>query len=100
MNTRAYKTYNGFKWGLAFRELGSLIAIVASMLVIHFNDFPWWGNIIIAFGCLLIIFLFATSFHVFGFKRWYNTEVRVIEYDPISMSKGEVVQMVTIQRTH
>ena len=93
MNTRAYKTYNGFKWGLAFRELGSLIAIVASILVIHFNDFPWWKNIITAFGCLLIIFLFATSFHVFGFKRWYNTEVRVIEYDPISMSKGEVVQM-------
>lgn len=93
MNTRAYKTYSGFKWGLAFREIGSLIAIVASMLVIHFNDFPWLGNIIITFGCLLIIFLFATSFHVFGFKRWYNTEVRVIEYDPISMSKGEVVQM-------
>lgn len=92
MNTRSHRTYNGFKWSLAFRELGSLIAIVASLIVIHFNDFSWWGNIIIALGCLLIIFLFATSFHVFRFKRWYNTEIRVIEYDPISMSKGEVVQ--------
>lgn len=92
MNTRATKKRIGFKLSLTFRELGSLIAIVESIRVIHFNGFPWWGNMLIALGCFLIIFLFATSFHILGFKSWYSTEERVIEDDPISMSKFEVVQ--------
>lgn len=91
MNQRAKRTYDGFKSSLAIREFISWFIFSCSILAIYILNLKWWGNIIIGLFCSLLFFVFACKGHILGIKKWYHKEIRTIEYDPISMSKSEII---------
>lgn len=91
MNTRATRKRIGIKWSLAIRVFTSWFVISCCIVAIYVFNLEWWGNLGIGLFCSLILFVFASKGHILGFKDWYAKEGRTIEYDPISMSKGEVV---------
>lgn len=91
MSRTLKKTYNGFKWGLMFRELASLSIMISAILSIHLFNFHWSVNILIGLFAFLLLFFFGTVPNTFRFNKWYHEEILSIEYEPIGMYKDEVI---------
>lgn len=86
-----------FKFGLAFRELGAMAVLIAGILCFHYSGlslcypYEWLANIGIGITIIALIYLFGCYGNPFCFKKWYNEENLVIEYDPIKMcEEGEI----------
>lgn len=98
--SQRYITRNrfNFKFGLAFRELGAIAVLIAGILCFHYSGlslfypYEWLANIGVGFLVFVSIYLLGCYGNPLSFKKWYNEENIVVEYDPIEVCKdGEIV---------